>query len=158
MSFLTVALLLALLNPAGAPRTESGALQNKNAQTPNATTSAAKTTLRLQLMTDPQGADFSSYMRSVYQAVKQRWLSNMLPSVDKGQQGVNSFMFNVVQDGNVQKDSFKMIFGSGRSDFDSASARAIHDAAPFEHLPENFSKPSVTLRLTFYYNTPSDKP
>ena len=35
---------------------------------------------------------------------------------------------------------------------DAASVEGIQEAAPLAHVPENFSKPFIVLRFTFYYN------
>jgi hypothetical protein len=32
--------------------------------------------------------------------------------------------------------------------------QGLQEAAPFNHLPEKFSKPFIVLRFTFYYNLP----
>jgi TonB family protein len=108
----------------------------------------------MQLKTDTEGIDFNLYMRDAYLLVKKRWVANMPPSLEKGQQGTNAVEFHVLKDGSVPKDSMQMVVSSGKSDFDAASLRAIQEAAPFNHLPEEFSKPFIVLRFTFYYNLP----
>jgi TonB family protein len=111
----------------------------------------------IQMRSDTQGVDFNSYLRDVYVSVKKRWFANMPPSVEKGQQGTNTFEFHVLQDGSVPKDSLKMVLSSDRSDFDAASLQGIREAAPFSHLPEKLAQPFIVLRFTFYYNLPIPK-
>jgi TonB family protein len=106
------------------------------------------------LKTDTEGIDFNLYMRDTYLSVKKRWFANMPPSLEKGQQGTNAVEFHVLKDGSVPKDSIKMVVSSEKSDFDAASLQAVQEAAPFNHLPEKFSKPFIVLRFTFYYNVP----
>ena len=108
----------------------------------------------IEMRTDTEGVDFNSYLRELYLSVKKTWFANMPPSLERGEQGVNAVEFRVLQDGNVPKDSLKMIFGSAKSDLDAASFQAIREAAPFKHLPEPFAKPYIVLRFTFYYNAP----
>ena len=100
------------------------------------------------------GGEFYSYLRDVYVSVKKRWFANMPPSVEKGQQGTNTFEFHVLQDGSVPKDSLKMVLRSDKSDFDAASLQGIREAVPFSHLPEKLAQPFIVLRFTFYYNLP----
>jgi TonB family protein len=78
----------------------------------------------------------------------------MPASLVKGQQGKNIVEFRVLQDGSVPKEFLKIALSSEKSDFDAASLQGVSDAAPFNHLPESFSKPYIVLRFTFYYNLP----
>jgi TonB family protein len=108
----------------------------------------------VMMLTDTEGVTFNTYLRDVYVSVKKRWFSNMPSSLEKGQQGINAVEFHILQDGSVPKDSVKMVGSSDKSDFDRASLQGIREAAPFNHLPEKFSKPFIELRFTFYYNRP----
>ena len=112
----------------------------------------------MELLSDTNGVDFNPYLRELYQAVKKRWFANMPPSIEKGQQGKNTVEFRVLRDGNVPGDSVKMVFSSEKSDFDAASMETVHDAAPFNHLPEKFSMPYIVVRFTFFYNLSPQKP
>jgi TonB family protein len=108
----------------------------------------------IEMLSDTEGVDFNPYLREVYLSVKKTWFANMPPSIEKGQQGKNIVEFRVLQDGNVPKDSLKMVLSSEKSDFDTASLQGIREAAPFNHLPEKLSQPFIVLRFTFYYNLP----
>jgi TonB family protein len=118
----------------------------------NAPASRATAGCAIIMLSDTEGVDFNFYLRDVYLSVKKRWFANMPPSVEKGQQGTNTVEFRVLRDGTVPRDSLKMTVRSEKSDFDAASIEGIQEAAPFGHLPEKFSKPSIVLRFTFYYN------
>jgi TonB family protein len=120
----------------------------------NGPTSRGAAGCSIQMRTDTAGIDFNDYLRVAYLSVKKRWLANLPGSAEKGQQGFNAIEFHVLQDGSVPKDSVKMVTSSEKSDFDSASLQAIQEATPFNHLPEQFAKPFIVLRFTFYYNQP----
>ena len=108
----------------------------------------------LEMLTDTEGIDFNTYLRTVYISIRQNWYAIMPPSVQAGQQGVNKVAFRVMQDGKVPEDFVKLAVHSGKEELDRASLVAIRAtaAAPFSHLPEKFSHPFIALRVTFYYN------
>jgi TonB family protein len=109
----------------------------------------------LDMVSDKDGIDFKAYLREVYFSVHKSWVGyNMPPSIEKGLplQGKNTVEFRILRDGNIQKDSLKMIASSQKSELDTASLGAVREAAPFGHLPEKFSEPFIVLRMTFYYN------
>lgn len=108
--------------------------------------------LAIEMLSDSEGVDFNSYLRDAYYSVKKNWFANMPPSVEKGQQGINTVEMRVLQDGSVPKDFLKMVRSSEKGDFDRASLQGVSDAIPFHHLPEAFSKSYIVLRFTFYYN------
>ena len=111
----------------------------------------------LEMLTDTEGIDFNTYLRTVYISVRQNWYAGMPASVQTGQKGVNRVEFRVMQDGKVPKDFLKLTGPSEKEDLDGASLTAIRAAAPFGHLPEKFSQPSIALRITFYYNMAPEK-
>jgi hypothetical protein len=103
----------------------------------------------MQVLTNTEGVDFNQYLREVYLSVKKRWFANMPPSVEKGDQGVDSVEFRILQDGSVPKDSLKVVVSSRKTALDEASLQGIREAAPFSHLLEKFSQPFVELRFVF---------
>ncbi|MGB9433404.1 MAG: TonB C-terminal domain-containing protein [Candidatus Acidiferrum sp.] len=111
----------------------------------------------LEMLTDTEGIDFDTYLRTVYISVRQNWFAVMPPSVATGQQGVNRVEFRIMQDGKIPEDFVKQTGHSGKEDLDRASLTAIHALTPFDHLPERFSQPFIALRFTFSYNMPSEK-
>jgi outer membrane biosynthesis protein TonB len=86
--------------------------------------------------------------------VRQNWYAVIPPSVESGQQGINTAEFRILQDGKVPMDFLKLTVHSGKEEFDKASLTAIRVSTPFSHLPEKFSRPFIVLHITFYYNMP----
>jgi TonB family protein len=127
---------------------------NQNAHQQNGPVSRGSAGCAFEMRTDTEGVDFNYYLRDAYLSVKKHWLAKMPSSLAKGQQGKNIVEFRVMQDGSVPKEFLKMVLSSEKSDFDAASLQGVSDAAPFNHLPEHFSKPYIVLRFTFYYNLP----
>lgn len=144
--FTLLASALFLTIQTAAPQTKDP-LPQSNGPAPRAKVSAG-----LQLLTDPEGVDFNPCLRQVYISVRNSWYAIMPPSVEKGEQGVNSVEFHVLQDGTVPKDSVKMTSQSGKSTLDAASLQAVREASPINRLPDKFSQPFIVLRITFYYN------
>ena len=100
------------------------------------------------MLTDTEGIDFNAYLRTVYISVRQNWSAIMPPSVQMGQQGVNSVEFRIMQDGKIPEDFVKLTARSGKEDLDRASLTAIRALAPFDHIPgEVFS----TLHRSAYH-------
>jgi TonB C terminal len=108
----------------------------------------------LEMLTDKEGIDFDPYLFAVLLSVRQNWYAVIPPSVESGQQGINTAEFRVLQDGKVPADFLKLTVHSGKEEFDRASLIAIRASTPFSHLPEKFSHPFIALRITFYYNMP----
>jgi TonB family protein len=124
----------------------------------NSASKVGKVWCSIELISDEEGVDFNPYLQQIYFEVKKRWFANMPPSIEKGQEGRNIVEFHVLRDGNVPKDSVKMISSSEKTDFDTVSLETISDAAPFSHLPEKFSKLYIVVRFTFRYNLAPPKP
>ena len=116
-------------------------------------TQKAVTGASIEMLSDTQGVDFDPFMQSVYRSVKREWFAGMPPSIEKGEKGIVSIEFRVQQDGKVPADSLKVVSGSGRKELDDVGLNAIHNVAPFDHLPSKFSQPFVELSMIFYYNT-----
>ncbi len=155
MFFSTVSRLLMLVFLASAPpeTIEIAALPN-NAPQSSGSAPVAKAGCTIQLLTNPEGADFNNYLHEVYLSVKKHWFANLPPSVERGDQGIDSVEFRILQDGSVPKEYVKLIMSSHKTALDEASLQSIREAAPFSHLPEKFSQPFITLRFTSYYNLP----
>jgi TonB family protein len=98
------------------------------------------------MLTPTKGVDFNPYLRERYISVRDQWRAAMPPSVKIGRQGITSVRFRVLQDGKVPDDFLKLIHSSGLSELDEASLGAIRKAAPFAHLPKDFSQPFIELR------------
>ena len=154
-----LALLVLLFSAPSQALEPARAFQSKNTQPQSSSPTNAMAFCALEMLTPTEGEDFemSQYLAHLYRALKKRWLADMPPSVEKGQKGKNAVEFRVLQDGSVPEDSLKMVSRSEKKDFDAASLQAIREAAPFEHLPEKFTKPFISLRFHFYYNLPLPK-
>lgn len=120
--------------------------------------SLLKIASKTHVLTDADVLDWKSYWTSIPTSIDKSWLSNVPESVQKGEQGKNSVTFRILRDGSVPADSVKLVSSSGTSELDEASRKAIHAAAPFGHLPEEFSQPFVQLCTVFYYNSRPNPP
>jgi len=129
------------------------------AQTPNPSKpSTLPFSLAIQLLTDPEGIDLGPYMRSVYKSVKKKALATMTPSVSSGDQGVVRIRLRIQKDGTLSSPNLpSIILSSGKKVLDDNAMGALSKAAPYEHLPEQLSAPSIEVQLTFYYNVAPQK-
>lgn len=143
-------LILALLNltPIFTAFTHQAA-QQQSGPSPKGTAACT-----FKMLSETEGVDFDFYLRDLYLSVRKQWFAKMPGSVVRGQRETNTVEFRVLQDGSVPKESLKIVVSSEKNDFDEASLQAVRNAAPFNHLPEKFSKPDIVLRFTFYYNLP----
>jgi outer membrane biosynthesis protein TonB len=114
--------------------------------------------LFLEVMTDPEGFNLGPYLKSVYKSIQSKALETMPPSVARGDQGEVSIRLQIQRDGTLASPPaaasalLTFVLRSGKKALDDHAMTAISRAAPFEHLPENFSAPSLELKLTFFYN------
>jgi hypothetical protein len=108
----------------------------------------------LEMLTDTEGIDFNPYLLTASLSVRQNWYAVIPPSVESGEQGINTAEFRILQDGKVPMDFLKLTIHSGNEEFDKASLTAIRASTPFSHLPEKFSGPFIVVDITFYYNMP----
>jgi Gram-negative bacterial TonB protein C-terminal len=146
-------LLLAILVSASFLTVRTVALPNGDVpQSAGSTPKHAQTGCGLEMLTDTEGIDFNTYLRTVSISIRQNWYAVMPPSVETGQQGVNRVEFRVMQDGKIPEDFLELTEHSGKEDLDKASLTTIRALAPFGRLPEKFSQPFIALRITFYYN------
>jgi hypothetical protein len=108
----------------------------------------------LEILTDTEGIEFNPYLLTALLSVRQNWYAVIPPSVDSGEQGINTAEFRILRDGKVPMDFLKLTIHSGNEEFDKASLTAIRASTPFSHLPEKFSGPFIVVDITFYYNMP----
>jgi TonB family protein len=109
-------------------------------------------TAEIEMLTRTEGVNFNSYLPKVYRATKKRWFASMPASVARGNEGINSVEFRILQDGTVPKEFMRIKASSGKADLDAASFAGIRTAAPFAKLPTDFTAPYIEVRFTFYYN------
>jgi outer membrane biosynthesis protein TonB len=138
--------------------TQSQSLQAFSVQASGSAPKAAQAAPVIEVLTDTEGVNFNSYLGAVYRAVRDKWRENMPPSVQSGQQGKNCVQVRIMQDGTVPEEFLKLVFRSEKKDLDEASLQALRKAAPFNHLPDKFSKPFIELRVIFYYNLAHEAP
>ncbi|HWC96038.1 MAG TPA: TonB family protein [Candidatus Sulfopaludibacter sp.] len=106
----------------------------------------------LQLLSDPQGADFLPYIRQILQTIKRNWLAVQPESVRMGRRGKVVVQFVVRKDGVVDKVVFEE--HSGADPLDRAAVAGISASNPLPALPPEFKGDRIVLRLNFMYNMP----
>ena len=115
---------------------------------------ASKNSMSLEFLTPTDGVSFEKYLQHMYVSIRQKWIATMPESVALGAKGVVMIEFKVERDGNLEQTSLIIKKEMGSADLGRHAKAAIRDAAPFDHLPDAFSRSAVDIRLTFYYNTP----
>jgi len=106
----------------------------------------------LQLLSDPQGADFLPYIRQILQTIKRNWLAVQPESVRMGRRGKVVVQFVIRKDGVVDKVVFEE--HSGADPLDRAAVAGISASNPLPSLPPEFKGDRIVLRLNFMYNMP----
>ena len=106
----------------------------------------------LELLSDPQGVDFKSYLVQVLAAVRRSWFSVLPESARFGRSGRVILQFAVNRDGQVPK--LVIYVPSGTEALDRAAVAGISGAVPFPPLPTGFKGQEVRLQLVFSYNMP----
>jgi TonB family protein len=107
-----------------------------------------------QLLTDPQGVDFSDYMHRMLETVRRNWYAVMPESAMLGEQGRVMLRFKINADGSVPNDDPLREMGSGKEPLDRAAISSIRSSNPFEPLPPAFHGPFIEIRIVFLYNLP----
>ena len=105
---------------------------------------------KLQLLSDPMGADFRPYLLQVLQTVRRNWFAVMPESAKLGRRGTVLLQFAVSKDGNVPK--LVVATSSGVDSLDRAAVASISMSNPLPPLPVEFRGNVVRLQLTFAYN------
>ena len=106
----------------------------------------------LELLSDPQGVDFKSYLVQVLAAVRRSWFSVLPESARFGRSGRVILQFAVNREGQVPKLVISM--PSGADALDRAAVAGVSGAVPFPPLPAGFKGQEVRLQLVFSYNMP----
>jgi TonB family protein len=150
--------VLVLLTALPTPMVEPVVARQSATAPPKSGESTRQPVGAIELLTPTEGVDFNSYLHDLYMSIKTKWRASMPPSVRVGQRGVNIVQFRVLQDGTVPDEFLKLRQNSENKDLDDASLGAIRKAAPFSHLPKDFSQPFIELRMSFYYNVDPPKP
>jgi outer membrane biosynthesis protein TonB len=110
-----------------------------------------------QILSDPQGVDFSNYIQRLLATLKRNWMAIMPESAMMGDRGLTSTTFKIRPDGSVVPPDPILERTSGKEPLDNAAMSAIHASNPFEPLPSQFHGPYLELRIWFDYNIPLDQ-
>jgi len=106
----------------------------------------------MEMLTDPQGVDFQSYLQRVYVTVKRNWFAVMPASVELGEKGIVVLTFRIMRDGTVPSNEPEIQANSGKEPLDRAAYSSVRASNPFEPLPPQFKGPYIELRYRYYYN------
>jgi len=106
----------------------------------------------IQILSDTQGVDFSSYIQRLLATLKRNWYAVMPQSAMMGDKGVVYTTFEIDPDGSVPPPDPILERSSGKQPLDNAAMSAIHASNPFEPLPAAFHGPYLKLRIAFLYN------
>jgi len=106
----------------------------------------------MEMLTDPQGVDFQSYLQRVYVTVKRNWFAVMPASVELGEKGIVVLTFRIMRDGTVPSNEPEIQANSGKEPLDRAAYSSVRASNPFEPLPAQFKGPYIELRYRYYYN------
>lgn len=104
----------------------------------------------VQMLTNTQGVDFSSYLQRVVHAVKINWYAVMPEEAYLGRKGRVVIIFVITRTGLVP--GLQLVSPSGTISFDHAALAAISASNPFPPLPAQFRGPSIKLQFSFFYN------
>ncbi len=106
----------------------------------------------LELLSDPQGADFRPYLLRVLTSVRRNWFAVIPESARLGRTGKVVVQFAISKDGKVPK--LIIASPSGADPLDRAAVAGISASNPFPPLPDDFKGGEIRLQLVFVYNGP----
>jgi outer membrane biosynthesis protein TonB len=106
----------------------------------------------IQILSDTQGVDFTSYIQRLLATLRRNWYAVMPQSAMMGDKGVVYTEFQINPDGSVPPPDPVLERTSGKQPLDNAAISAIHASNPFEPLPAAFHGPYLRLRIIFLYN------
>jgi TonB family protein len=104
----------------------------------------------LELLSDPQGADFRPYLLRVLTAVRRNWFAVIPESAKMGRAGKVLIQFVIARDGGVPK--LVIAVPSGTDPLDRAAVAGISASNPFPPLPLEYKGDQIRLQLSFVYN------
>jgi len=106
----------------------------------------------IEVLTPPEGVDFSNYLARVLASVRRNWYAVMPESARLGDKGRVVLQFRILRNGSVPFPEPALMLSSGKEPLDRAALSAIRASNPFEPLPQAFSGPHIELRFIFLYN------
>jgi TonB family protein len=105
----------------------------------------------VELLSDPMGTDFRSYLIQVLASVRRNWMAVIPESARMGRRGKVLIQFSINRQGQVPKLVIAM--PSGAEALDRAAVAGISASNPFPPLPPDFRGEHIRLQLAFMYNT-----
>ena len=105
----------------------------------------------VDLLSDPQGADFIPYLRAVLSAVRRNWYAIIPESARMGRTGRVGIQFAIDRTGNLSK--IVIASPSGARELDLAAVAGVTASNPFPPLPTNFKGTQIRLQFAFRYST-----
>jgi TonB family protein len=113
--------------------------------------SAGRAASSLELLSDPKGVDFRSYLLQVLASVRRNWFAVYPESARMGLRGKVEAQFVIAKDGSVPK---LVIVVHSIPALERAAVAGIDASHPFPPFPAEFSGDRVVLKLVFSYNMP----
>jgi len=107
----------------------------------------------IQLLSDPQGADFKPYLERILAIVRANWQRVTPEAVRQGRmRGRSVIQFIINRDGSIAK--VIVAEPSGVNQLDFAASTSLVMSSPLPQLPLDFKGYQVKLAFTFAYNMP----
>jgi TonB family protein len=106
----------------------------------------------LELLSDPQGVDFRSYLMQILAAVRRNWMAVYPESARLGRRGRVGIQFSISKAGAVPK--LVIVGPSGTESLDRAAVAGISASNPFPPLPSEYKGERIVLQFNFAYNVP----
>jgi len=92
--------------------------------------------MALEFLTPDKVIHFDIYLQHLYVSIREKWIADMPKSVALGTEGVVVIEFEVKKAGDLAQSSLKIRKQFGNADLGKHAKSAIHNAAPFDPLPE----------------------
>ncbi len=104
-----------------------------------------------RLQFEPHGADFTIWVAAFKKEVYRNWV---VPEAARfgTVQGHVDFKFTVERNGAMS--TLRMRKSSGTASLDEAARNAL-GAGRFAALPSDYTRPRITMQVTFFYNEPT---
>jgi TonB family protein len=99
---------------------------------------------------EPQGADFTLWIIAFKKEVYRNWTVPQAAQLGTVR-GHVEFEFTVERNGSMS--ALRMLKSSGTASLDQAAQDAL-SVGKFAALPNDYTPPRVTMRVTFFYNEP----
>jgi outer membrane biosynthesis protein TonB len=107
----------------------------------------------IELLSDPQGADFKPYLEQILAIVRANWQRVTPAGVGQGRlRGRSVVQFIINRDGSIAK--VILAEPSGLNQLDLAASTSLVMSSPLPRLPPDFKGYQVKLAFTFAYNMP----